>query len=612
MQLNAEQPPSELSLIPNEHVSAKVIADAIEHSARNWQQEQRLSPALGDFFARRTPRLCSDQRSAQDTLDKALVGANEDLQMAVVRLVSALDQSTLCIQGPPGSGKTTIAAAAIVALVGQGKRIGITSNSHAAILNLMQKCNELQPIACIKVGGLEDEAFYRHWPRAQYVKSVRDAIPRLSQVGLIGGTAWAFSASGMQDKLDYLFVDEAGQVSVANLVGMAASTKNIVLLGDQMQLAQPIQGSHPGQSGQSSLAYLLQEQATIPETLGVFLGTSWRLHPRLCQFISDTMYDGRLQAAAHTAQRIVRRPGRGGQRIQQEAGLVFVPVEHEGNSQGSDEEVGVIQELVQDLLGRELSDETGQVVGQLGFEEMLFVAPYNMQVRKLQTALGPQARVGSVDKFQGQEAAVVIVSMCASRGGQFASGDRISVQPKPFECRTVTGTQPGYCCWQSCPVADPLYDYSAHGLGQSILSSDARRACIVYMPGSMKTFTRYFLLQIPDWLILTSILVWLGFLIDLPFWTGVGLLCFWVVKDFVLYPFVRSAYEPAKTGTERLVGVQGKVEQTLDPRGYVRIHGELWRAEAEGAEQLLESGRAVTVRSVRGLMLIVSSEEKTL
>lgn len=417
-QLDGEQPPTELSLIPNEYVSAHVIAEAIEQSVRSWQQERRLSPALEDFFARRPPRLRADQEAAQT----ALVGADEDLQTAVVRLVSGLDHSTLCIQGPPGSGKTTIAAAAIVALVGQGKRVGITSNSHAAILNLMHKCTELQAIACLKVGGAEDASFYLRWPHAQQVKSVREALPRLAQVGLIGGTAWTFSAAEIRDTLDYLFVDEAGQVSVANLVGMAPSTKNIVLLGDQMQLAQPIQGSHPGRSGQSSLAYLLQDRATIPATLGVFLGTTWRLHPSLCRFISETMYDGRLQAAALTAHRIVRRPGRGGQRIQREAGLVFVPVEHQANSQGSDEEAKVIQAIVQELLGRELTDETGQVVGQLGFADILFVAPYNMQVRKLQAALGPQARVGSVDKFQGQEAAVVIVSMCASRGDSSPRG----------------------------------------------------------------------------------------------------------------------------------------------------------------------------------------------
>ena len=426
-QLDGQQPPRRLSLIPNERVSAQVIAEAIEQAARSWQDAQQLSPALKNFLLREPPRL----QHTPDTIGTlvslmSLMNAGEDvatdvqadLGSAAVRTVSALDHSTLCIQGPPGAGKTTTAAVVILALLADGKRVGITSNSHAAILNLMHKCSDMQDghLACIKVGGSEDAPFFAQCLGAQYVKSVRDALPHLSQVGLIGGTAWTFSAPGMRDKLDYLFVDEAGQVSVANLIGMAASTQNIVLLGDQMQLGQPIQGAHPGDSGQSSLAYLLQGQATIPNTLGLFLGTTWRLHPQLCDFISDTMYDGRLQAAAQTAQRIVRVPHIGTHVIRQEAGLVFVPVQHAGNSQGSDEEVAMIQEIVAELLGRELTDENGQAVGILGFEDIVCVAPYNMQVRKLQAALGPQARVGSVDKFQGQEAAVVIVSMCASQG----------------------------------------------------------------------------------------------------------------------------------------------------------------------------------------------------
>ena len=421
-QLDREQPPLRLSLIPNERISAQVIADSIEQTARSWQDAQHLSPALKNFLLREPPRL-------QHTLDTtgtlpALIASEVDIQTAAVRIVSALDQSTLCIQGPPGAGKTTTASAVILALLADGKRVGITSNSHAAILNLMHKCSDMQEgnLACIKVGGSEDAPFFNRCLEAQYVKSVRDALPRLSQIGLIGGTAWTFSAAGMRGKLDYLFVDEAGQVSVANLIGMAASTQNIVLLGDQMQLGQPIQGSHPGESGQSSLAYLLQGQATIPDTLGLFLGTTWRLHPQLCDFISDTMYDGRLQAAAQTAQRVVCVPHAGAHIIRQEAGLVFVPVQHAGNSQGSDEEVERVQEIVAELLGRELTDENGQVVGTLGFEDILCVAPYNMQVRKLQAALGPQARVGSVDKFQGQEAAVVIVSMCASQGASSPRG----------------------------------------------------------------------------------------------------------------------------------------------------------------------------------------------
>ncbi len=411
------RPPARLSLIPNEHVSARVIAEAIEHTARNWQESRHLSPALADFLARRPPRLHppGEERAG---IPRSLVAPGEDLQTAAVRLVSGLDHSSLCIQGPPGTGKTTVGAAMIVSLLQQGKRVGISSNSHDAILNLMQKCSELRNdgLNCIKVGGPQDAPFFTHCREARYVSSIRYALPELTQVGLIGGTAWAFSAASMRDKLDYLFVDEAGQVPLANLIAMSASAKNLVLLGDQMQLSQPIQGSHPGQSGQSALEYLLQGRATIPDTLGIFLDSSWRLHPRLCRFISDTMYDGRLQAAPHTKNRLVRVPAHGARYIHQEAGLVFVPVEHTGNTQASDGEVDLIRRIVHELVGRELTDKTGQSTGTVRLDDILLVAPYNMQVRKLKAALGPQARVGSVDKFQGQEAAVVIMSMCASHG----------------------------------------------------------------------------------------------------------------------------------------------------------------------------------------------------
>lgn len=413
-QLRGASPPARLSLIPNEHVSAEVIAKAIEHTARSWHEERQLSPALADFLARRPPRLSSAPRGDSP----ALVAPDEDLRAAALRLVSGLDQSTLCIQGPPGTGKTTLAAAVIVSLLGQGKRVGISSNSHAAILNLMQKCAEQQngQLACLKVGGPADAPFFGHCQGARHVTSVRYAVPELDRVGLIGGTAWAFSAASMRDQLDYLFVDEAGQVSTANLIGMSASSRNLVLLGDQMQLGQPIQGSHPGHSGQSALDYLLQGRATIPETLGLFLDTTWRLHPQLCRFISETIYDGRLRAAPPTTHRLVRRPADGGHHIRHEAGLVFVPAEHTGNTQASAEEVGLIREIVHELLGRELTDEQGRSAGTVGLDDILLVAPYNMQVRRLQSALGDQARVGSVDKFQGQEAAIVIVSMCASHG----------------------------------------------------------------------------------------------------------------------------------------------------------------------------------------------------
>ena len=417
-------PPDRLALIPDEHVSAKVIERAVLAVALAWQEKHDLSPALNDFVLRRPPRLIQDgllsSRSSADELTHELVASDEDLVDAATRLVLSLDHSTLCMQGPPGSGKTTTAARMILALLDRGKRVGITANSHAAILNLMRKCKELRAgrLACVKIGGSEEDGFFELCPEALYAQRVRDALPRLDQIQLVGGTAWAFSDPGMRGSLEYLFFDEAGQVSVANLIGMAAATDNIILVGDQMQLGQPIQGSHPGESGLSILEYLLQGRATIPADMGLFLGTTWRLHPSVCHFLSDAVYEGRLQAAVQTAKRrvLVSKTGGSAGYATQEAGLLFIPVIHAGNIQGSDEEVGLICELVDELLGRALTDTQGQTCGRLQLSDILFVAPYNMQVRKLQAALGPYARVGSVDKFQGQEAPVVMLSMCASQG----------------------------------------------------------------------------------------------------------------------------------------------------------------------------------------------------
>ena len=403
-------PPERLSLIPDEHVRADVIVNSIFDTVTGWRDTQQLPQALEDFLLRRAPRI-------QGRNGGPVIPEDTNLTNAAVHVISALERSTLCIQGPPGAGKTTIAAHVIFALLKAGKRVGITANSHAAIFNVLRKCSELAQgtLRCLKIGGSKETDFFQTCTGAIYAENLRVALSRVAEIQLIAGTAWVFSDPALRGSLDYLFVDEAGQVSVANLIGMAPAAQNLVLIGDQMQLGQPTQGSHPGESGLSILEYLLQEKATVPEELGIFLGTTWRLHPRLCDFISHAVYEGRLHPASHTQHRVVQVPLTA-RRIRQEAGIAFVPVAHEGNTQGSDEEVAVICELVEELIGREVTNEQGQVEGKLKLEDILFVAPYNMQVRKLASALGSQARVGSVDKFQGQEAPIVIVSMCASQG----------------------------------------------------------------------------------------------------------------------------------------------------------------------------------------------------
>lgn len=415
-------PPERLALIPSEYVPTDPLQKSIEQAARRYLDGGPVHPALDDFLERRPPRFV-DHAGAPDAEGGPLVREDEEPADAVVRQAPFMAGTTLFIQGPPGSGKTTTAARTIVDLIARGRTVGITSNSHSAIVNLMRRCAALRGgrLPCVKVGGSRDGELFDACEGAEHCPSSSGAAALLRRLPLMGGTAWLFSRPEMAGKLDYLFVDEAGQVSVANLVGMAQSAANIVLVGDQMQLPQPIQGAHPGDSGASTLDYFLssgvpgESMATIPPDRGVFLGTTYRLHPELCALISSVFYEGRLRAAPATANRVVRVPPEPGL-VGRESGVVFVPVAHEGNTQASPEEVAVICGVVRSLIGRERTGLDGRVEGLVGPRDILVVAPYNLQVRKLQQALPADVRAGTVDKFQGQEAPVVIVSLCASEG----------------------------------------------------------------------------------------------------------------------------------------------------------------------------------------------------
>jgi uncharacterized protein len=411
-----EAPPESLNLIKDEFVNPAEIARSVFRTAQSYQQSGRLQPALEDFLARRRPRLLGLESGP------LLRGEPERIAEETAELLARAQDTTICIQGPPGSGKTYTAAKAILHLLKQGKRIGVTSNSHKAIAHLMDKVADAAHSEQIDLGAIkiqsESDDFHCQSP------SIKSATPNQFFEGkypnwqLVGGTAWAFSKEIAVGLLDYLFVDEAGQVSVANLVGMAPSTKNIVLIGDQMQLSQPIKGVHPGESGKSVLDYLLQGEAVVDWNFGIFLERSWRMHPDLCRFISGAVYNDLLQPDASTVLRNLQRSP-SNKLISKDAGVLYLPVEHEGNSQCSDEEVDTIAAIVQELKQTRVSELNSR--GQSHdrpfdvSQDLLVVAPYNMQVRKLHHCL-PEITVGSVDKFQGQEASVVIVSMCSSTG----------------------------------------------------------------------------------------------------------------------------------------------------------------------------------------------------
>ncbi len=396
------------SLIPDPSLQKGVLVAAIRRVAECWAQGEAQYRALLDLIGREPPRL-------QGWAGGPLRQAGESLIDAATARVLAMDDTTLFIQGPPGTGKTYTSARVICAAIAAGKRVGISSNSHKAIVNLMEAVEAAALELGLDIAGAKKTS--RGNADSEVGGAMFDNLDQTRDIieggyDLVGGTAWFFADEAVDQAFDYLFVDEAGQVAMANILAMGAAARNIVLVGDQMQLAQPIQGAHPGESGLSALDYLLEGEATVAPERGILLDTSWRMHPSICGFISDAVYDGRLLAHPDCArQRLHLKKGH--DPVLAEHGLRFVGIDHTGCGQRSDAEVARVRELANGLIGTKFTARDGGT-GTIGWGNILIVAPYNMQVNALADALPGAARVGTVDRFQGQEAEVVIVSLATS------------------------------------------------------------------------------------------------------------------------------------------------------------------------------------------------------
>jgi predicted RecB family nuclease len=327
---------------------------------------------------------------------------------AAKRLVAALDGRHLVIQGPPGTGKTYTGARLIVHLMRLGRRVGVTAQSHKVIGNLIAEVERAAREEGFTFRGLKKGDDYD----GPFVTSSNDQDLFSSpddDVLLLAGTAWLFSREDMAGVVDTLFVDEAGQVSLADALAVGTSANNIVLLGDPQQLAQVSQGIHPPGAQVSVLQHLLGEADTVPPDRGLFLSRTWRMHPDVCRFISETSYEGRLRAVDDCSRQQIDSPGLSG------TGLRWLAVEHEGNRGSSPEEADAIAAELERLIGGTYTDRDGRE-HRLGWDDVLVVTPYNAQVRTLSSRLGRHARIGTVDKFQGQEAPVVFFSMATSSG----------------------------------------------------------------------------------------------------------------------------------------------------------------------------------------------------
>jgi superfamily I DNA and/or RNA helicase len=390
------------ALTPGGPVNTKPMREAIETTAAAVAAGLPQLPrtALADILLRRPPRTRSgaDLPRHGDTID--------DITAALLDL----DSSYVAVHGPPGTGKTYNAAHVITRLVAEhGWRIGVVAQSHAVVENLFQSAIDagIDPMRVAKKGDRQGVG-WQQISENDYPGFIGGA--GTSGGCVIGGTAWDFANPGRvpPGSLNLLVIDEAGQFCLANTIAVAASAANLLLLGDPQQLPQVSQGTHPEPVDGSALGWLVEDHRTLPAERGYFLDRSRRMHPAVCDPVSALAYERKLQAVREIteARRLDGYP----------PGVRVLRVDHEGNSTESPEEADAIVDLITTLIGSAWTSEKG--TRPLTAADVLVLAPYNAQVvllrRHLAAAGLGDVRVGTVDKFQGTEAPVAIVSMTAS------------------------------------------------------------------------------------------------------------------------------------------------------------------------------------------------------
>ena len=380
-----------------------------------------VESASTDLLFRRAPRLkkgASNAKNAENLpLEVDFSASDLPTVDAVHAAVRALDHSYVAVQGPPGAGKTFLASHVIARLVAEGAKVGVVAQSHAVIENLMLACCARDGFDVSRAVRLRGKSVTPDAPWSEVSDS--ELVELISGAGglLFGGTVWDYVSERRvpAGSLDVLVVDEAGQFSLTNTVAAARAARSVLLLGDPQQLPQVSTGVHPYPVDVSALGWLSDGAAALDPRFGYFLGESWRMDSALCERVSWLSYDGALASAAATAGRALRGVA---------PGVVSYPVEHAGCSVRSVQEAQAVVDCVRELLGREWVPAAGAEPRPLAAEDCIVVAAYNAQVDCVREALiaagladssGAGVRVGTVDKFQGQEAAVVLVSLASSR-----------------------------------------------------------------------------------------------------------------------------------------------------------------------------------------------------
>jgi predicted RecB family nuclease len=423
----------------------------------DWRQRDavaRFAVAYLEGEASLTPTTPGRYQVLTEVLERRPPRARLDLPVADAAL--SLDGSYLFVQGPPGAGKTWQGAKAAIALMRAGRRVGVTSLSHKAIVKLLEEIEREAREQGFRfrgrkksTEGVEETRF-----EGDFVDSSDDWKELLDpELQLVAGTAWLFARPEFDNRglaearplaeeegpfCDTMIVDEAGQVSLADALAVGTAARNLVFLGDPNQLPQVSQGAQPEAAKKSVLQHLLGDETTVPPDRGIFLERTWRLRPELARFTSEAYYAGRLECAGPCESRSVEAGN----------GLFFREVEHTGNGQMSWDEARAVAAAIGGLLGTSYTDEKGET-RPLTERDVLVVTPYNAQVRALRQTVPEDVRVGTVDKFQGQEAPVVLVSLASSssedapRGIAFVFNlNRINVATSRAQCRVELHCSP--------------------------------------------------------------------------------------------------------------------------------------------------------------------------
>jgi uncharacterized protein len=435
--------PHPTSLVPNDRVDTAPLKDSLLRMGEWVDENGILGPgeyeAPRELLMRRPPRLGDGGHLCRD---------DETALEAAIRVAPLLDGGWLGVQGPPGSGKTYLGAEVAVELVRLGRKVGVTANSHRVIGHLLDKIAEraADRNVDVKIGQKTDNAGECTSDAARPFAKYPDLLEALGagECNVVGGTAWLWSRPEFAGSVDVLIVDEAGQLALANTVAISGAARNLILLGDPQQLDQPLKGTHPPGAEASALSHVLAGEATMPPEMGLFQERTRRLHPNLCRFTSEAFYQGRLESEEWLGRQDLTAQGR-----LTGTGVRFVPVAHVGNRSESPEEAAVVADLIRELVdgGATWTDSDGRE-HLVGWGDVVVVAPYNAQVAEIARAL-PSARVGTVDKFQGQEAPVSIYSMATSsqedapRGMEFLySLNRLNVATSRARCLAAVVASP--------------------------------------------------------------------------------------------------------------------------------------------------------------------------